>query len=507
MHRTGRRAPLLVAAVAVSMLAACSSSGSASSAARRPASTSTTSSTATRTGTGGDLAPPLRWHACDQGECATLRVPLDYAAPHGRTIGLAVARSRTAKAGERIGSLLVNPGGPGASGLDLVDYVAAQLPSAITDRFDVVAWDPRGSGASDPVDCGPNLDARFAVDTSPDDPAELTALEQAARTFVASCMQHSGDLLRHVSTADTVKDLDALRAALGDRRLTYLGFSYGTFIGALYAQEFPDHVRALVLDGALDPAMPVADVAVQQAVAFDASLRRFFDWCSARSSCPFHGGGDVQGAYEALAKRTDASPIGTGSNRFGPTQLDIAVASVLYAGDSQFPLLASSLRALERGDPSRLRVLYDDYVGKRGDHYDAEWPAFIAISCADGPNLDQAQTEALQRRAAIEAPLLGAANVGLGFECAYWPYPPARAAPAPVHAATANPIVVVGTRGDPATPFAWAQALAGELGNARLIAVAGSSHTSSLNGNGCLDRLLGRYLVDLSAPPAGTECR
>jgi pimeloyl-ACP methyl ester carboxylesterase len=319
-------------------------------------------------------------------------------------------------------------------------------------------------------------------------------------------VEHSGDLLRHVSTVDTVQDLDVLRAALGDPQLSYMGFSYGTFIGALYAQRYPDHVRALVLDGALDPALPVEDVSVQQAVALEASLGRFFDYCHTHSSCVFHGGGDARGAYDALVAKVDRTPVGEGGNAVGPTQLDIAVASVLYAGSEQFTQLANALHDLERGDGGRIRSLFDIYVGKQGGTYDSEWPAFIAIGCADGPNLDLAATEAAQRRAAIEAPDLGAATIGLGYECAYWPYPAARTAPAPVHAATTNPLLVIGTRGDPATPFAWAESLATELGNARLVAVDDTTHTASLNGIPCVDAIVAAYLVDLKAPVSGTAC-
>jgi pimeloyl-ACP methyl ester carboxylesterase len=503
--RCSRRLAAAVAGVALAV-GACASSGSTGAPTRRSTSTSSTSTTTARPAATGYVAPPLAWHDCDEGECSTLRVPLDYARPRARHLDLAVARASTAAPGRRIGSLLVNPGGPGAPGLDLVDYVATQVPKAITDRFDIVAWDPRGAGKSSPVDCGSDLDARFAPDSSPDDPAELAALEQSAKDLVAACVRRSGDLLAHISTEDTVQDLDVLRAALGDDRLTYMGFSYGTFIGALYAQRYPDHVRALVLDGALDPALPVEDVAIQQAEGFDASLARFVDWCHRRSSCTFHGGGDVRAAYGALVRKADASPSGSGADRFGPTQFDIAVAAVLYGGEEEFPLLASSLRAYERGDPSRLASLYDTYVGRTGNTYDSEWPAFIAISCADGPNLSVAATEALQRRAAAEAPDFGAANIGLGFECAYWPYTPARTAVGPVSAHSEVPILVVGTRGDPATPFAWAESLTAQLGTARLVAVDDSTHTASLNGNACLDGILVRYLVDLAPPAAGAAC-
>jgi pimeloyl-ACP methyl ester carboxylesterase len=496
-----------VVAAAVA-LAACASSGSTAAKPGRRTSTSTTSTTASAPSTpAGYEAPPLDWHDCAEGRCATLTVPLDYAKPKGRTIGIAVARSSSADAGRRIGSLLVNPGGPGASGIDLASYVSAQLPRGITSRFDVVSWDPRGSGRSSPVSCGSDLDARFAPDSAPDSPAELATLEQAAKTFVDACIAHSGSLLRHISTADTVRDLDVLRAALGDPQLTYLGFSYGTFIGTLYAQMFPDHVRALVLDGALDPALSVEDTAIQQSIGFDTSLARFIDWCHAHTTCAFHGGGDVRGSYEALAQKADRAPSGNGSTYFGPTQFSVAVASVLYGGENEYRTLASALRAYERGDPGRLLVLYDTYVGRTGSQYDAEWPAFVTISCADGPNLSLPQMEALQQRAAVAAPDFGAANIGLGYECAYWPYRPVRAAVGPIRVDTKVPVLVVGTRGDPATPFAWAQSLTTELGTARLVAVDDSTHTATLNGNPCLDGIVEPYLVDLASPVSGTECR
>lgn len=448
----------------------------------------------------------LRWKECDSGECATLRVPLDRSRPGGRTIDLAVARSAASDPSKRIGSLLVNPGGPGAAGIDILEYVAAQLPSAITDRFDIVAWDPRGTGKSAPVDCGKDLDARFAVDTAPDSPQELADLEAAAQHVVDQCVARSGELVQHVSTADTVQDLDALRAALGDEQLTYLGFSYGTYIGALYAQRYPDRVRALVLDGALDPARSVEDVAIQQAQGFEASFDRFAAWCAKRSSCAFHGGDDPAAAYDALQARVDAKPLAVGSRTFGPTQMDIGVSALLYSGEDAYPSLASGLHALEQGRPGALLAIYDTYVGRSGGTYDAEWPAFVAIGCADGPNLDRAAIEALQARAKAAAPRFGAASVGLGYECASWPYAPTRTAVGPVSAPTEHPIVVVGTRGDPATPFAWAESLAAELGNARLVALEGTTHTGTLNGDPCLDEVITKYLVDLQAPTSGAIC-
>ena len=450
---------------------------------------------------------PITWHGCEAGECGSVSVLVDRAAPKGGRIDLAVARASRAKSDQRIGSLLVNPGGPGASGLDIVGYIASNLPKAITDRFDVVAWDPRGSGTSAPVSCGNDLDGRFAVDTAPDDPAELTALEAAAKQFVDACVQRTGERLRHISTVDTVADLDNLRVALGDDRLTYLGLSYGTYIGGLYATTYPTHVRALVLDGALDPTLSAEDVSVQQAKGFDDSLNEFFAWCRSRTTCAFRHGGDPARAYDALAQRIDARPIGRGTARFGPTQLDIAVAALLYGGESGYRELAAGLHDLEGGRSATLATASDQYLGRnQNGHYDDEWAAFIAISCADGPNLTLAAAEALQRRAAIEAPPFGAGNVGLGYECSFWPYPPARTGPISFSAPTAPPIVVVGTRGDPATPVAWARSLATQLGSGRLVTVDDTTHTASLNGNSCLDAILVRYLVNLQAPKTGTSC-
>lgn len=494
-----------IAAVLLISVSACTTA----SVRAQPKSRSRVSSTSTRSAAAPpSTAPaPLDWHSCEQGQCATLAVPLDPAKPRGEKLDLAVARASQAEAGQKIGSLLVNPGGPGASGLDIVTYIASQLPAAITDRFDVVAWDPRGSGRSAPVQCGTQLDYLFDLDTAPDDATELAALEGAAKRFVDTCVAKTGDRLRHISTADTVRDLDQLRAALGDDKLTYLGLSYGTYIGGLYASTYPERVRALVLDGALDPTLSAEDVSVQQSKGFDASLQAFFTWCAQRSSCAFHPRGDPRVAYAALAQRIDEHPISDGDAVFGPTQLDIGVAALLYGGNAGYRTLAEGLRDLEDGKAAVLRMASDLYLGRTSDGtYNAEWAAFIAISCADGPNLTVAAAEALQRRAAIEAPEFGAANVGLGYQCSYWPYPPTRTGPITFAAPTAPPIVVVGTRGDPATPIAWAEGLAAQFGNGRLVSVDDTTHTASLNGNRCLDAILIRYFVDLEAPKTAGNC-
>lgn len=487
-------------AVVFVALAACSSGGGGAA----TSSGSTASSTTTRS-----ARSALDWKQCDNGECATLRVPLDPARPDVEQIRLALARVPARDPSRRIGSLVVNPGGPGAPGTDFVQAVARGLPKQVTDRFDVVGWDPRGSGTSSPVDCGSKLDYLFDVDTAPDDAAERAALTAASQKFARECARRSGALLAHISTFDTVEDLDRIRAALGEQQLTYAGFSYGTYLGALYAQRFPDRVRALVLDGGVDPAVPPDEVSLQQAKGFDASLAAFLADCKRRDGCEFHGGGDPAAALAKLRDRIDLRPMrGDRGRILGPTQLDVALAAPLYSGAAGYEVLAHALAKGEDGDPAPLLELFDEYVLRGSDgSYAPEWPAFIAISCVDGPDLDARTLPAMQARAAVEAPYFGASNLGLSLPCAYWPVPPVNAVPTPVSAPTAPPIVVVGTTGDPATPIEWSEGLARELGSGRLVTVDGTAHTSSLDGNPCLDRVLTRYLVELQAPAAGLRCR
>ena len=498
MRSTRLRASL---AVCVLALAACSGGGGATDA----RSTSTT----TRPSAGGTTAAkPLHWKRCDDGECATLAVPLTPTQPFGPQVNLAVARVPAKKPAERIGALVINPGGPGAPGTDFVKPVASELPEAITDRFDIVGWDPRGTGSSDPVACGKKLDYLFDVDTAPDDAAEQTALDDASKRFVAACQAGSPALLPHIASIDTVRDLDQLRAALGEQKLSFVGFSYGTYLGALYAEHYPDHVRALLLDGAIDPSVSIADVQIQQAKGFEASLAAFLRSCARDTSCAYHHGGDPKAALDALRARIDRKPMkGANGRTLGPSQLDIALAAPLYSGSNGYKLLAGALSKAEHGDPAALLEIFDEYVTRNPDGtYSAEWPAFLAISCADGPDLSPTAAVALQARAAQEAPYFGASNVGLSMPCSYWPVPPVNTVPTAVSAPSAPPIVVVGTTGDPATPIEWAQGLTRQLGSARLVTVDGTTHTSSLDANPCLDRANVAYLVHLHPPRPDLHC-
>ena len=304
--------------------------------------------------------------------------------------------------------------------------VASELPASITDRFDIVGWDPRGTGSSAPVDCGKHLDYLFDVDTAPDDPAEQAALDSASRRFAQDCASRSGDLLAHIASIDTVHDLDRIRAALGDDKLTYAGFSYGTYLGALYAQQYPDKVRALLLDGAVDPAVPVDEVSIQQAKGFEASLGAFLDDCARRTSCAFHHGGNPRRALDALGPGSTEEPIpGDDGRTLGPTQLDIALAAPLYSGAGGYRVLATALQKADRGDPSAmLRALRRVRDARARRHLLARVAGVPRDLVCRRARTSIPRPSALQARAAHEAPYFGASNVGLGLPCSYWPVPP-----------------------------------------------------------------------------------
>ena len=465
------------------------------------------------TGTGGP-SPGIRWSACPAHagwDCGTLAVPLDYAHP-GPTIAVAVNRHRASKAAHRLGSLLVNPGGPGASGIGFA-YAAVGnlLDPALTDAFDVVGFDPRGVGASSPVVCtdGPTLDRINHLDPRPTTPAKLAALVAAAKELGAECQANSGRLLPHLSTLDAARDLDQIRAALGDPRLTYLGFSYGTLLGATYASLFPTHIRALALDSAIDPAVDEATMSIDQARGFEGDLDAFLANCtSLGGACPFRRAGapTLRAAFDALAAHIGAEPLPAGSGRtLGPGEVLLGIAAPLYDRAS-WPVLASGLAAAQAGNGQPLLAQYDNYAGRRPDGtYDNEEVANIAINCLDLPPPSIARVEALEATAAQAAPYFGPALVWDDLNCLYWPVAPVIHT-GPLHAPGAPPILVVGSTGDPATPFEWAQALAGELGSATLVTRHGEGH-GAYPASQCVRALVDRYLTTLAVPgPSSANC-
>jgi pimeloyl-ACP methyl ester carboxylesterase len=457
-----------------------------------------------------DRPASLAWHACGEAfECADLGVPLSYRSPDGGTIDLAVIRRR-AEGPQRIGSLVLNPGGPGASALSYLRAIADLLPRHVRERFDLVSFDPRGIGESSPVVCDGNIDPVLDASFSPRNARERAELVAAFRTLVDSCSRASGSVLPHVATVDTARDLDRLRAAMGDETLSFVGQSYGTYLGTLYASMFPDRVRTIVLDGAIDPGASGAAIALGQARGFERALDDFLEECAARRDCPFRHDGRTGAAYDALRARAVREPLATLRNAgrtVNGTRFDAGVLGALYAGRAGWKALAQALADAEDGNAATLlgyadAFVYRESAGTRHQALDAFW----AITCLDGPLVgDVAAAARLEARARRAAPRLGAFLVNFTLPCSMWPVPPVES-PGRLTAAGAPPILVIGTTGDPATPLASATVLARSLDRAALLVATGEQHTSFLVGNGCVDRAVTRYLVERRLPRRGARC-
>jgi pimeloyl-ACP methyl ester carboxylesterase len=453
--------------------------------------------------------PVLAWRACGSLQCATLTVPLEYDGSAPGTVDLALARRPASVPSKRVGSLVVNPGGPGVSAIDFLRSEAGSFPGALRDRFDLVAFDPRGVGHSDPVVCTDTLDPLFDEAFSPRTDAERTDLVDAAGAVAQGCEARSGDLLAHVSTQNTARDLDRVRAALGQRRITFLGSSYGSYLGAIYATLFPDRVRAMVLDGAIDPDESAADAVVGQAKGFEAELDAFLADCDHRRACTFRGDGGAAAEYDALRARSARSPLrttGFGGRTLNQTRFDAAVLQFLYLGRDAWPDLETALTQADRGDAAALLKQADEYVGRHVDGTtDHALEAFWAVSCLDGPPPGALGAAGLERLAALSAPRLGAFIANNSVICSLWPV--SAVAPPPVISATSAPtVLIIGATHDPATPLAAGRKMRATLENARLLVVDADRHTSFGSGNECVDSAVIAYLVDSELPPRSERC-
>lgn len=447
---------------------------------------------------------PLRWRSCGaKKQCSQMNVPLTWSEPDGETIELALYRQVALRSSARIGSLLTNPGGPGVGGEPLVTHAPDTFTKNLRNRFDIVSWDPRGTGGSTKIECAEKLDAFFAVDRSPDSAEETADNVRVARDFVKECQRRTGALLTHVGTNETVRDMDAIRAALGDEQLTYVGFSFGTFLGAAYARQFPARVRAMVLDGAVDPSVSAAESTRLQAIAFEASLNAFLNDCTRRSSCRFRSGGDAPGALAELLSRVERAPmdarVGGEDRRLGPTEMRLGIAAILYAGENAWSDLADTLEAVRQGRAAPMLRAFDAYTGReRGGSYSNEQAAFFAIACADGLLIaSESELIATATRLRSEAPFLGPDNAWLGSPCPFWP----------VHFTAVGELVppkglakvlVVSTTNDPATPYESGVALARQL-NAALLTVEGDAHTAYDPDNDCVAEAVDAYLLTTAA--------
>lgn len=513
-----KRAALLACSVAVALVALSCSSPSEPVAQRESAPRPDSSAVGPAPDEPDPSAPgTVAWDGCRDElltmaalECGTLEVPIDPADPDGGTVELALARQpSTGAPSERIGSLVLNPGGPGGSGLEFLANTAGAFPEELTDRFDLVSFDPRGVGASDPVRCldDEQKDAQLEGDLSPDTPEERARAQADVEEFRTGCEERNPDLVEHMSTADVAADLDAIRAAVGDDQLTYMGFSYGTSIGATYATLFPGNVRALVLDGSVSPEPDREAKALVQAAGFEKVFANFVAACNAEPDCALAP--DAAAAVESARASLETDPVevtdATGTRTLGPDQFVFGLATALY-DESTWSATAQAVADLRDGGAETLLSLVDRQTGRQPDGtYDNATDARTMVNCADAnerPSTEEAL--AAEQRIVAAAPIFGPLT-GTGLDsCTDWPE---AANPTPRPTGTgAGPILVVGTLGDPATPYEWAQQMAAALEGGALLTYEGDGHTAFFTGGACVQDAVVTYLVDLTLPPDGTSC-
>jgi pimeloyl-ACP methyl ester carboxylesterase len=506
MSLSARRNALKGAVLALAFACAWAGPGAAAQAVRQGA-------PATR-----EPATVLDWRPCDDGfECATATVPRDYRHPGGATVQIAVIRHPATEPSERVGSLFVNPGGPGGSGVDLVRAEAQAGLANLNRRFDLIGFDPRGVGASRPaVRCltDDEAKAQFAPPYPRPETIDLGLEVQWASAWVSRCIARNRTILPYLATANVARDLDLLRAAVGDRKLTYLGFSYGTLLGATYAALFRDRVRALVLDGPVDPDVWLnrpLEATQEQLAAFERALHRFFVACARGTLCTY-GGDDPEGAFEELVARLDQAPVfADPPYDRRPVTGDTALVAAAEAMDSEadWPLLAGGLIQAERGRGTLLRAFADEYWGiDANGAYDGFWDRNLAISALDQrfPRRLQLFAEA-HRHSSAMFPHFGWASGYLELPWGLYPVQPQGAYRGPFRMpATGPPALVIGTTYDPATPYAWAKRMTAQLGNAQLLTLVGDGHTAYFNYSSCVRSAVAAYVERGELPAQGTRC-
>lgn len=468
------------------------------------------------TGTAPSLAKfygqALSWTPCESGyQCTTLQVPLNYADPSGTAIGIAVVRKQATDQAHRLGSLLVNPGGPGGSGLEYATS-GNVVDAKVLARYDLIGFDPRGVGKSDPVQClsDSQMDTFIDAPPVPSDPEQIAKVESQAKLFAQQCEAKSGKLLPFVGTTYAARDMDILRAALGDEKLTYLGKSYGTYLGAVYAQEFPQRVGHLVLDGALNPDLTAEQENLTQAVAFDKELHLFLADCAKHSDCAL--GDDPDAAFTKLkdwVAGLEADPISGDATRKVDEAYALTGISVAMYDQGWWPDLRIALSRAFKGDGTVLLTMADAYNDRQAGHYvDNEAAANYAVNCVDHPDEATSVQQIQAELPAFEqaAPFFGPMVDWSSLPCAYWGAKPT-GTPHKISAQGAAPILVVGTTNDPATPYPWAQQLSAQLASGHLLTMNGDGHTAYRRGSTCIDSAVDAFFLAGTVPAAGTVCQ
>ena len=492
--------PLAIAASLALTLSACGNS---------PSSSDTTNSLDTTT---EFVVNPIEWKPCDgststQVECGNIEVPFDYSDPEQGSFVLYVKKHNASNPASRIGSMMVNPGGPGFGGSSLADDAQYYFSQDLIDNFDIIAWDPRGTGESTPaVDCVDTFDEYVALDSPPDTPEEKQALIDASQAFNDKCAENSGTILPYISTQASAQDINSLRLALGEEQVSYFGFSYGSELGTTWATMFPETVRAIVVDGAVDPNASSVQEGMNQAKGFEGQLTTFLMQCSEKTTCAFHNGGKAEAAFDKLVIDIDSKPLEVSKDRTPVTQgvLFTAVAQAMYS-DYYWPQLSEALNDAQLGDGKGILQLYDDYYQRNTDGtYGNELEAFLAISCLDDPGATSTEeVDSHIEEFIAAAPRLGG-NFAYGYSCALWPVK--QADKVTITGKGAGPIIVVGTTGDAATPLDSTRKMAKGLEQGILIVVDANQHTG-YGANNCVVKAVDDYLIKLIVPANELTCK
>jgi pimeloyl-ACP methyl ester carboxylesterase len=457
-------------------------------------------------------AQRAQWSECDGFECARVEAPLDYDRPKGQRITLSLLRRPADNQDEKIGALFVNPGGPGVSGISYARAAEILFTRPVLEHYDIVGWDPRGVGASTAISCmsDEETDVYYETDGTPDDATEVRDLVRLLDGFTTGCVEDSPELIPELGTFNSARDLDILRAAVDEQRLNYFGASYGTELGAVYAELFPQRVGRVVLDAALDPQVSSERLARGQLRGFQRATTAFLADCVARRGCAV--GPTVDAAEQQLIDllaNTDEDPLSSESGR--PVTESLATTgmiSAMYSEASGWPSLRLGLAQAMKGDGTVLLALADTYAERNADGTYASNvnSAFPAISCTDRPeSASVAEARARVGRYEQISPIFGRGFAWASVGCRDWPAPGGEF-PTTVTAKGADPILVIGTTRDPATPFAWSVTLARSLQKGVLIARDGDGHTGYNAGNPCVDAAVDRYLVSGDVPADPTRC-
>ena len=465
-------------------------------------------------------ASKLTWKKCHRDfQCATLKVPIDYSDHKMGTFDIAVIRYRDANQHDRIGSLVINPGGPGVSGIDYGLNAEYIFNPEILERYDIVGFDPRGIGQSSPITClnAEEQDKSFASDPKPDDAVEFAKALTDAQDFIDKCLAKT-PYLEHYSTRNAALDMELLRQGLGDKKLNYMGFSYGTYLGTLYAQQFGQNVGRFVLDGAIHPSMSIDQQTMVQAAGFDQALKNFIADCPQHKDCPLPAGA-TQKFFTDLFNKVSTQPLAINSGKSIRSITEglvvIGTASALYDNDSGWPLLRTAVAQALQGDGSGFAQLADGYNGRNSDgtYHDNQNAANIIIDCLDWT--ESRGNEYIRIHAGkftTAAPVFGPYVAYSGITCNLLNE-------AINHTRivtdqntaqiqlTATPILIIGTTQDPATPYAWAQFLSRYILGSRLITLSGQGHTGYGRGSACVDDAVDRYLTAGVIPAKNLTCR